>query len=81
MTALAIASARSHLRLTQWLLGKGANVNAMGRQGRAPLHYACINQHTEIAASALLVAHGSHVDGRGNGAVQIYGPLTLLLRF
>jgi ankyrin repeat protein len=44
------------------LIGKGADVNAPGRDGQTPLHAAVSSGHTDIAA--LLIAKGAKVNAR-----------------
>ena len=44
------------------LLNAGADIEARDRWGNTPLHYACINGHTEVAR--MLLDHGADVGAR-----------------
>ncbi|KAL4431715.1 hypothetical protein ABPG74_017344 [Tetrahymena malaccensis] len=48
LTALHWASKRGHLKLTQFLIQKGADVNATDILGKTPLFYACQEGHIDI---------------------------------
>lgn len=65
-TLLHLASKNGHCHLTQRLLARGADVNALdyGGMRRTPLHWACKGGHVRMVE--LLVAHGADTkaDGR-----------------
>ncbi|EAR83390.2 ankyrin repeat protein (macronuclear) [Tetrahymena thermophila SB210] len=48
LTALHWASKRGHLKLAQFLIQKGADVNATDILGKTPLYYACQADHIDI---------------------------------
>lgn len=52
-TALHHAVRSGHLRLTQELLGRGAEVNARDLKQWTPLHVACLEEHADLAAELL----------------------------
>lgn len=58
-TLLHLASKNGHCHLTQRLLARGADVNALdyGGMRRTPLHWACKGGHVRMVE--LLVAHGA----------------------
>ena len=62
------ASYLGHLEVVQWLVSKGAPVDARANLGFQPLHAACSAGHLEIAK--FLVAQGAIVDARDNGGCQ-----------
>ena len=59
-TALHAASRLNHLKIVQSLLRHGADVNAPGLWGRAPLLFASENGHLEVVQ--WLLEHGAEVN-------------------
>jgi ankyrin repeat protein len=63
-TPLSEAAGAGNKGMVEFLLSKGANINALdGREGFAPLHYAVSHGFKTLAET--LVAHGADVDVRG----------------
>jgi uncharacterized protein len=69
-TPIALAAYLGQRDVTEYLLGKGANVNAIARNatGFTPLTGAIANNHTEI--SKILVKKGADVNHRYEGGVS-----------
>jgi len=69
-TSVALAAYLGQKDVTEYLLGKGANVNAIAKNatGFTPLTGAIANNHTEI--SKLLVKKGADVNHRYEGGVS-----------
>ena len=59
-TALHSAARYGALQTADFLIGKGANVNASDENGNTPLHLAVMFRHDEIAT--LLINHGADVN-------------------
>ena len=59
-TALHAASARNHLKIVQFLLRHGADVNALGLWGWTPLLLATVKGHLEVVR--WLLEHGAEVN-------------------
>ena len=63
-TALHRAVAGGHQEIVEFLLNKGADVNAQDREGRTPLHYASERGHKDVAK--LLIDKGADVNAKNN---------------
>ena len=70
-TALHWAAFADTTEIAEFLLAKGADINAKGLRDRTPLHVAVIHRKVEIAE--LLVSHGAdiHVEARWNTPLSI----------
>ena len=62
VTALSWAALLDNVEIANFLIEKGADVNAKSRDGSTPLHSAAFLGHTEIAE--LLIQKGANVDPR-----------------
>ncbi len=71
-TALMMAAFKHNRKAVQTLLARGASVN---RPGWSPLHYAATSG--DVAITALLLAHGAHIDSRAPGQ---FTPLMMAAR-
>ena len=63
-TPLHAAVANGHPKMTQFLLDKGANVNARANDGSTPLHIAMAGNHVKVVS--ILLVHGADKTTRNN---------------
>jgi len=64
-TALHEAAIWDHKEMVEFLLARGANVNARDWGGQTPLHWAVGSERTDVVQ--LLIARGADVNARGVG--------------
>jgi len=69
-TSIHYAAKAGNIEVVKQHLAAGADVNAKGKYGRAPLHYAASNGRKEIAE--LLIAKGADVNAKdANGETPL----------
>ena len=61
-TPLHIASQNGNLQIVEYLIYKGAEIDAKNKLERTPLHYACINKHLKIVE--YLISNGADLNSK-----------------
>ena len=56
------ASRNGHLSIVEYLISKGANIEAKDKYGRTPLHYACQEKHLQIVE--YLISNGANIKAK-----------------
>ena len=71
MTPLHYACQEGHLPIVEYLISKGANIEAKGEIEMTPLHYACQEGHLPIVE--YLISKGANIDAQdGDGSSLIH---------
>ncbi|KAJ6692206.1 ANKYRIN REPEAT FAMILY PROTEIN [Salix purpurea] len=69
-----MAAANGHLDIVEYLISQGVDINAFNEEKNTPLHWACLNGHTEAVKKLILA-------GASLGILNRYEVQTCSLEF